>query len=563
MPELAKMVITRANRGRHRRTNFDHIWQTIGELVIPRKADVTLQRSPGTQRTTELFDSTALEANQRLAASIAGTVTSPVMPWFSIDLPPIARMTLRKIPKRVSQWLLVARDILFAAFQSSNFSAEIEEFYQDFSAFGTAAIFVDSRIEDGLFKGLRFKAQQIGTYSIEEDIDGQVRAIYRDVRTTVRDAIHRFGLENVHENWRKMWQLEQSGEEKPQQGQLDKDITLLHAIWMRREPVNDPRFGRIINRFPVASVWVDEQNKWVLDGSGFQEWPFPVARWSTVTGEEYGRGPGFTALPDTLTVNKADELFLRAAAKAIDPPYKMLHDGVIGRPDFRPSRPVVVTDMNALEQMPPETRMDMTAMLREDKRSAIRRIFFMDQIQFVPERGKTPPSAAEVNARLNIMLQILGPTLSRLEFEALTPIVNRAYGLLSRAGMIPPPPPEVIQLAALNNGDLDVDFVGPISRAKKQSQAASIDQIMTIVSQLGAIKEDAIDVLDWDEALRMRAMIEGVPQNIMNSIERIEQIREARRQAQEQAAQLAQMEQASQVARNTTPLLQGGGEGQQ
>ena len=53
---------------------------------MPRKADVTFVRSKGEKRTEVLFDSTAITANNLLAASLQGTLTSPSLPWFHLKL---------------------------------------------------------------------------------------------------------------------------------------------------------------------------------------------------------------------------------------------------------------------------------------------------------------------------------------------------------------------------------------------------------------------------------------------------------------------------------------------
>ena len=68
-----------------RQTWEDH-WQDILDYVMPRKADVTFVRSKGEKRTEVLFDSTAITANNLLAASLQGTLTSPSLPWFHLKL---------------------------------------------------------------------------------------------------------------------------------------------------------------------------------------------------------------------------------------------------------------------------------------------------------------------------------------------------------------------------------------------------------------------------------------------------------------------------------------------
>ena len=63
----------------------DH-WQEILDYVMPRKADVVFVRVKGDKRTEVLFDSTAITANNLLAASLQGTLTSPSLQWFHLKI---------------------------------------------------------------------------------------------------------------------------------------------------------------------------------------------------------------------------------------------------------------------------------------------------------------------------------------------------------------------------------------------------------------------------------------------------------------------------------------------
>ena len=70
-----------SNRG----TWEDH-WQEILDYVMPRKADIVTKRISGDKRTEVLFDSTAITANNLLAASLQGTLTSPSRQWFYLKI---------------------------------------------------------------------------------------------------------------------------------------------------------------------------------------------------------------------------------------------------------------------------------------------------------------------------------------------------------------------------------------------------------------------------------------------------------------------------------------------
>ena len=79
-------VKKRTEKMESQRSNWNDHWQEILDYVMPRKADVSLIRSRGSKRTDVLYDSTAITANNLLAASLQGTLTSPSLPWFSLKL---------------------------------------------------------------------------------------------------------------------------------------------------------------------------------------------------------------------------------------------------------------------------------------------------------------------------------------------------------------------------------------------------------------------------------------------------------------------------------------------
>ena len=57
-------------------------WQELTEFIMPRKANVRLNRTPGQTQTERLLDATAVHANELLAASMQGSLTSGSVKWF-------------------------------------------------------------------------------------------------------------------------------------------------------------------------------------------------------------------------------------------------------------------------------------------------------------------------------------------------------------------------------------------------------------------------------------------------------------------------------------------------
>ena len=69
---------------KNKRQNWESHWQEIADFVLPRKADVNIDRTEGDKRTNRIFDGTALHASELLSSSLHGMLTNAATPWFSM-----------------------------------------------------------------------------------------------------------------------------------------------------------------------------------------------------------------------------------------------------------------------------------------------------------------------------------------------------------------------------------------------------------------------------------------------------------------------------------------------
>ena len=257
-------------------------------------------------------------------------------------------------------------------------------------------------------------------------------------------------------------------------------------------------------------------------------------------------------MPDLKTLNKADELTLEAWALAIRPPRWAMEDGVVGDIDLTPDGLTMVTQPNAMGyQEQGSVRFEVNEGLTKERQDRIRRIFFWHQLQFQEGRVMT---ATEVERRWDTMRRILGPTLERQEYEDLTPIIARVFGLMQRAGALPPIP------EALVGQDLDIVYEGPLSRSQKVGRVAGMEQITAHVTALAAV-----DPVQGHRVPRQPrhgrhfrdlCEIAGLPPSYMKSREEVAEIRAARTQRQQQDRQMAGFEQAANIAKGAAPMLQ-------
>ncbi len=144
---------------------------------------------------------------------------------------------------------------------------------------------------------------------------------------------------------------------------------------------------------------------------------------------------------------------------------------------------------------------------------------------------KSGMTAREIVERSSEKMSLLGPLVERLYNEKLSPLIRRQFNIMWRAGKIPPPPPE------LAGQTINIELISVLAQAQKAVGTRAIDETLAVVGEIGAVRPDAFDLIDYDEAIRSRAGMVGTPPRIVNSPEKVAQIRDARAKAQQQAAQ--------------------------
>ena len=530
MNPRVRSILTQWDRLKAARSNFDDFFQDISELVLPRKSNITMFRTKGSEQTERLFDSTAIHSNQLLASSLQFTMTSPVVKWFQLK----ARDPELRDLDEVNEWLEKIRDKMFFEFQISNFESETHELYLDLGAFGTAAMIVEAKpFGPGGFDGFIFKTLDISEYLIAEDAAGRVDSVYRVIRMDIRQVADKFGLDKLGRNLKK--KLESSPFEQ---------TFVLHAVFPRKDL--DPR--NITNlSFPWASVFIALEDMNILGEGGFLEFPFMVPRWEKTSGERWGRSPGMIAMPDIRTLNKAIELELKAWAKNLDPPLEVLDDGVIGAVRTIPGAIIPVREMNSIKPLVSGARFDVSNIKEAQLKAAIEREFFVDLLQLPPAQG-TPMTATEVDQRIEQMHRVLGPVTGRLKSEFLTPIIDRAFNIMLRSGAVPQPPDSVLLKLQEAPQRFDVEFLGPLAAAQKATAIVAQGRWLQSFIPLAQSDPSIMDNVDGDFIARNNGSLLGVPTGAIRKLEQVAQIRQARQQAvKEEQERQADADEASQA----------------
>lgn len=525
----AEVVFSSYERLENRKRLFYPSFQEICDYVMPRKGGVQFGRSEGQKGTQKLFDSTAINSNELLAASLQGSLTSPIIQWFSLLL---SDDSLNQ-DRNVSLWLDAVSKTIYQVLSHSNFNAEIFEIYLDLGSFGTGCLFVEELPGPNAFNGLVFDSLDIAEFVIDENKFGFVDRVFRTWPMSAGNAVDFFDKGKLSDK------ITEAAVKKP-----ETIFEFLHAVM----PADHAK-GYSKN-FPFASCWFEKETKNLVRESGYHEFPYLCPRWLKTSGELYGRSPSFTAMPDIKSLNKARQLLFRGWGKAVAPPFMVLDDGVIGSVHLTPDGCNVVRSQDALQYLKNESRFDVSNIEEEKLQQSIQRIYYTDQLHL--QQGGPQMTATEVQIRFELMQRLLGPTFGRLMSELLKPLVRTVFGILLRANALPPLPP-AIEKAGIAN--VEIEFEGPLSRAQRSQDILAIERWFAVNAPIIQVDPTVIDNLARDTIARDSAKVIGMRPSWLEGAEQVAQSRQVRAQEKQMEQTAAAAQVAGDLAAKTAPMV--------
>jgi len=514
------------------RKTVEDVWEIINHLVVPFRGDffrdITSEHAVTWRDNREIFDSTAVDACNTLAASIHGALTSPAIRWFELGY----REIILNENRSAKQWLENAATKCFQALQDSNFNLEANETYIDLVSYGTSMIVEEVEEKNGEFQKLNFQSVPVEEMWFEQDHTGQAHRSYRRHMWTPVQIVSKFGD--------KPGDVPQDiiNQSKTAQG-MDKRYPVIMCIFPRGDK-KDADVSKVLapKERPFGMKYILHKDGSELgEEGGYYENPAFIPRWRKTSKSMWGHGPAMIALPDILTINALVELILKATEKVVDPPTKVTERGLLSDLDLEPAGMTVVRSMDSMEPYESKARFDVSQLQREELKQSIRSIFFVDQLELKESPAMT---ATEVQTRYELMQRLLGPTLGRLQSDYLDPLVQRTFNILYRAGQLGEPPDVVFQ----NSGELDIIYTGPLVRAQRADIAQGVTRWVASIAELGEVAPDVLDIPDWDAIAKELGSLEGVPAKLMRSNA---DIKAKRKQREEQQAEMAQAAQDQEI----------------
>lgn len=501
------------------RTTFEPHWRELSDFIIPRGSRfLTSEANRGDRRNNKIVDPTATMANRTLSSGMMSGITSPARPWFKLATPDPEMMDYGP----VKLWLETVQNRMNDMFNKSNLYQSLPIIYSSLGTFGTGALAVLEDDEDVI----RTMPFPVGSYYIANSPRLSVDTCFRKFSMTVRQLVREFGLNSVSSSTKSAFE----------NGTYEKWVDVVHAVYpnMNRET---GKMNAKNKAFRSVYFEVGGDNDKVLRESGYDEFPIMAPRWE-VNGEDvYGSScPGMIALGQV----KALQLEQRRKAQQID---KQTNPPMIGPTSLKTQRVSLLPgDITYVDQVTGAEGLRPAYMVNpnlgdllgdiQDTRQLINSAYFVDlfmMLQNVNTRSMPVEAVIEMKEEKLLML---GPVLERLNDEFLDPLIDRAFSMMARKNMLPPPP-DVMQGMPLR-----IEYISVMAQAQKAIGLSSLERFVGFVGNLASAKPEALDKLDVDQAIDNYAVMSGVSPTVVVPQEQAQQTRNDRAQQHQQAMAL-------------------------
>ncbi len=477
-PQDLSPLLTRYAAAQKRRDGWESLWQDCYDFALPDRTGFTYKTNGGAPRHDKIYDATAVDAAEKLAASLLGHLTPTWSQWFGLKAGPYLSdaeaETLAPILERAAK-------IIQNHFDRSNFAVEIHQCYLDLVVGGTASLYF-GKARAGSVSAFNFSAAALSQFTLEEGENEILDTTYRILKLTYAQITSRY-----------------------------PDAPLPNAVLKSAERDPQTTFNILETVMPEGLIYtyhavlmVDGEQPVLLNTGRFDHSPFIGFRWLKSPGEVYGRSPVMKALPDIKTANKVVELVLKNASIAVTGIWQADDDGVLNPANIKLTPGSIIPKAigsKGLQPLDMPGRFDVSELMLGKLQARIRHALMGDAMAPIDAARM---SATEVLERSAHMSMLLGATYGRLQTELLTPLITRAFSILKRRGEIPD--------IALDGRLVMVDYRSPLARAQGQRNVQNTLSWINTALNMGAEGAASVNI---PNAIKFLGDALGVPSDLI------------------------------------------------
>ena len=453
MGELSlEAILSRYQAAQTRRRPWESLWRDCYAYALPQRGNgFGSDFDPARRHAERLFDGTATDAVEQLAASLLAELTPPWSQWFGL----VPGNDVADFDRSIaSEELDRATKTIQGNFDRSNFAVEIHQAFLDLTAVGSATLLFEEA-PLGALSAFRLTAVPMSEMHFEAGPDDQILGHFRSRSLSLKTLQSLFPETELSEK-HKSCSTERA----------NRALPIVEAVL--------PSHGH----FLYTALLIDQPEKPTLLAQGsLPASPFISFRWLKGASEIYGRSPIMTALPDIKTVNKVVELVLKNASIAVTGIWQAEDDGVLNPANIRLVPGTIIpkaVGSSGLTPLQAPGRFDVSNLMLDDLRGRIRHTLLVDRLGPLSGRRMT---ATEILERSGEMSRLLGATYGRLQAELLTPLITQAMRILRRRGEIPD--------IALDGRTIDLQYRSPLARLQARDDIQNTLMWLETSAQLG------------------------------------------------------------------------------
>ncbi len=430
---------------------WDSLYQEAYDYVLPNRRPGGLGKAKAP--TTQIFDMTGPNSAMHCAGEIQRQMFPAATP-FNLETGPLIAPQLNA--KEKISWdkkLQQTASFVYPFMKTGDFDTSMHEFCTDLTV-GTAVLL------------------PLRGPSIDEPV--RFVCIPQDEVAVGQDAWNRVNFAS----WRRSLGREAIVEAWPKGTFTDE-----FKAEAKSKPYTEVTLYQDFYRLPDGRwrfcAYLEKDGAFIVEETSRTQ-PIAVARFYRWPGEAYGRGPVLFALPTIKTINKAQELTLKAAAIQLLGIWGFRAGGTfnpdtvrVGPGEFWPMQStggILGPDVQRLD--PSSARFDVAKMIIGDGQRQIREAL-LDTRVF--DDGGTPASASEMalvaaqNARVHI------GAYGRLNVEGVGTIVPRVMEILTEWRILP-------ELMAFNQLLVSMYINSPMAAALKADELAAATNYYQVVA---------------------------------------------------------------------------------
>lgn len=506
--------------GNTERTNFNNRWQAVTSFCRPVDDQITRQDSKGSTRNVRRLVDIGIRSLNTFASGLSSSLT-----------PKGTRFVTFKVQRdseqdnETSRWLQDASKDVTDYIVNSNFFVETSKAFSDLGLIGTALTLAEPNSK----RGVQYKTFLITKFAFLEDATGDIDTAFLKVSMTRRQVEQKFDISGLPDEMRAQFEDPEKSDE----------YVVLHNIIEPRKVYDNTSINPKDHK--VASFWVLEENKILLEESGYVMFPGSLGRWNQATDEIYGRSPAMEVCATLNLINTMEYSKLRSAQRIANPQWLSPNDGSVRNLNNEDGGVVYYNAANPSGKPEQLIQRDIPQVIVEtikEKEKEVESAFFVPIFNPLAAASANP-TATEVKERSFIASAELVPRINRVIDEYLRPLFLRTLQILIDSGKLAQPP------EGFTLEDVSIVFESRAAKILESIEANDTSIFISTLAQVAVVDPSILDGVDFDAYRSLLASANAIPTSVLKSDYDIKQIRKQRAAQQEaQRQEQSQLEEA-------------------